>query len=108
MADSEILEVRLVLRVHLPDQFLWCYAHLFCPQHGGGAVGVVGADIDALMAAHALESYPDVRLDMLHQVAKMNRSIGVGQSAGDKDTARFHENRFWVEIWGAEYIASGL
>ncbi|MCG8023300.1 MAG: hypothetical protein AB2652_07310 [Candidatus Thiodiazotropha endolucinida] len=39
------------------------------------------------MPAHFLKARPDVGLDVLHQVADMDRTVGVGQGAGDQDLA---------------------
>ena len=64
-------------------------------QHDGRAMRVVGAHVDRLvMAAQSLEAHPHVRLDVLHQVAKVDRPVGIGQGAGDKNLAGFaHGNR---------------
>jgi hypothetical protein len=50
-------------------------------------MGVVGADIDALIAAVLLEAHPHIGLDVFQHVAKMDRTIGIGQGAGDEDLA---------------------
>jgi hypothetical protein len=50
-------------------------------------VGIVGADVMALVAAQLLEADPDVGLDVLDQMADMDRAVGVGQGAGDEDAA---------------------
>jgi hypothetical protein len=50
-------------------------------------MGIVGADIQAFMAAHALEADPDVGLDVLHQMAQMDGAVGIGQGTGDEDAA---------------------
>ena len=56
-------------------------------QHDRRTVGVVGADIDALVAAHTLEPRPDVGLDVFYQMAQVDGTIGVRQGAGDQDVA---------------------
>jgi hypothetical protein len=40
-----------------------------------------------LMPLHALESHPDVGLDVLHDVANVKFAVGVRQSRGDKQLA---------------------
>ncbi len=40
-------------------------AFLLRLNHGGGAVGVVGAHINGLIAAHALKPHPNIGLDLL-------------------------------------------
>jgi hypothetical protein len=48
-------------------------------------VSVVGADVEALMAAQFLETHPDVCLDVFHEMAKMNMAICVGQGGSDEN-----------------------
>jgi hypothetical protein len=40
-----------------------------------------------LVAAHLLEAHPDVGLDVLDQVAEVDRAVGIGQGAGNEDLA---------------------
>ena len=56
-------------------------------QHHGRAVGVVGAAIIALVAAHFLKAHPDVGLDVFDHVAQMDAAVGIGQRGGDEDFA---------------------
>jgi hypothetical protein len=39
------------------------------------------------MALHALITYPDVGLDVLHDVANVEVAIGVGQGGGNEELA---------------------
>ena len=87
--NPETGEVRLVLAGRGGDQGLGRDALLAGAQHDGGAMGVIGAHVAAVMAAQFLESDPDVRLDVLHQVANMDRPVGIGQGAGDQNCAFF-------------------
>jgi hypothetical protein len=54
-------------------------------QHDRRAVGVVGADVMAFVAAQLLEAHPDVGLDVFDQMPEVDRAVGVGQGAGDQD-----------------------
>ena len=45
----------------------------------GRAVGVVGAEIKALIAAHFLEPHPDIGLDILDKVAHVYGAVCVRQ-----------------------------
>ena len=74
----ELGKIGLVLLGHPGNQRLRLYTLLTGAQHDRRAVGVVGADIQALFAAHLLETDPDIGLDILHQVTDMDRSIGIG------------------------------
>ena len=85
--DAEAGEVGSVLDPHPLNLHLRRDAVLARFQHDGCAMGVVGADIQAFMAAHALETHPDVGLDVLHQMAQMDGAVGIGQGTGDEDAA---------------------
>ncbi|MFT7220895.1 MAG: hypothetical protein ACI8Z1_002515, partial [Candidatus Azotimanducaceae bacterium] len=65
-------EIGPMLIVNIFNQCFGRGAKLFGAKHGCRAVGVVSADIDALMALHALEPNPDIRLDVFHQVSEVN------------------------------------
>ena len=56
-------------------------------EHDRRAVRVVGADEMHLVALHALEAHPDVGLDVLHDVADVERAVRVGQGGGDEELA---------------------
>ena len=86
--DQEISEILAVLLADLFDQLLWADAALLREQHDRRSVRVVCADVEAVFAAQALVARPDVGLQVFHQVAQMNRPVGVGQGAGDQDAAR--------------------
>jgi hypothetical protein len=87
--DVEAGEILELAGVDRADQFLGRNAVLARLQHDRRAVGVAGADVDAVMAAHALEAHPDVGLDVLDQVAEVQRAVGIGQRAGDENFAAF-------------------
>ena len=55
-------------------------------QHDRCAVGIIGPHEQHVLAQHALEAHPDVGLDVLHDVADVERSVGVGQGGGDEQT----------------------
>jgi hypothetical protein len=83
-ADQEAGVVALVFDRGGGDE---CFGRL--PQlprldHDRRAVGVLGADIAAVVAAHALEAHPDVGLYGLDDVADVQVAVGVGQSAGNQ------------------------
>ncbi len=43
-----------------------------------------------VVALHALEAHPDVGLDVLHDVADVERTVGVRQRGGDEEGAARH------------------
>jgi len=50
----------------------------------------------ALMPAHLLESHPDVGLDVFHEMAQVDRAVGIGQGAGDEDFAWGHDGNWLI------------
>ncbi len=83
----EGLKIGIVLIIGLGDERLRGDALLLGAQHNRRAVGIVGTDVGAMMAAHVLKAHPDIGLDVLHQMAQMDGAVGVGQGAGDQDLA---------------------
>ena len=49
-----------------------------CRQHNGCPVGVIGAYITARVPSRAMESYPDIRLNLFQHVPQMERRVGIG------------------------------
>ena len=86
-ADFKTGVIALVLRVDALDQLFRGNALLVGAQHDRRAVGVVGADIQAIVTPDFLEPYPYVRLYRLQQVAEVGRRVRIGQCAGHKDFA---------------------
>ena len=70
------------------DQLLRRDSLCFRLEHDWSSVRVVGADEMHFVALHPLEAHPDVGLDVLHDVADVERAVGVGQSGGGEDSAR--------------------
>ena len=85
--NQEIGEVGTVLRADLLNQRLRADAAFLRQQHDGGAVCIVGAHVGAVDSAQALVAHPDVSLQVLNQVAQVDRPVGVGQCTGDQDAA---------------------
>ena len=85
--DLEVSEVPLVVRFDLRNLLLRGDAVFFRLEHDGGAMGIVGAHVDALLTAQFLETDPDIGLDVFQQVAQVNGAIGVGKGTGHQDFA---------------------
>jgi hypothetical protein len=81
-------EVAAVLVAGDGDEFFFGDAGFTSRDHDRGAVGVVGADVDTVLALQLLEADPDIGLDVLHEVADMDRPVGVGQRRGHQDAGR--------------------
>jgi len=71
-------------------------------EHHRCAVGVVRADVGAIVAGQAHRACPDVRLYGLEDVPEVERAVGVGQGAGDEDAA--HGVLQWG--WSVDHYAS--
>jgi hypothetical protein len=84
------LEVPQVFTVHAFNQGFGCNALSFSAQHDGRAVGIVSANVMALVPLHFLEAHPDIGLNVFHKVPEVNGTIGVGQGGSDENFAR-HE-----------------
>ena len=83
--DPEAGVVAFVFGVDAVDQLFRGDALAVRAQHDGRAVGVIGADVQAVVAAQFLEAHPDIGLDRLQQVPDMDRAVGIRQCAGDED-----------------------
>ena len=83
--DIEPCEVALVRRVHLSDKFLFAATSLASALHDRRAMRVVGTNIDAAVAAHALKPGEDVSLRVFDDMPDVQRGIGVRQSARNQD-----------------------
>ena len=90
-ADVKAGKVALMLAADARDQLFRSDAFFLGAQHDGGAVGVIGAHVIALVPLHFLKAHPDVGLDVFHHVAEVDGAVGVGQGAGDQDfSSLFH------------------
>ena len=99
-ADAEGGKVGLMFGGDPGDELLGRDALLARAQHDRRAVGVVGADVPAVVTAHLLEPRPDVGLDVLDQMTDVDRAIGIGQGAGDEDVAGLgHGWLGWMATW---------
>ena len=80
--DVEFGEVALVFLLHIGDQRFLAATFLSCADHDRRAVRVIGTHVETPMSAQLLKPNPNIGLDILDQVAQMDRPIGVRQSRG--------------------------
>ena len=80
-------EVFLMLLANPVNQLLRGNPLTLGPQHDGSAMGIVGANIVAVVATHILVVHPDIGLNIFQQVPQMNGPVGVGQGAGNQNIA---------------------
>ena len=88
-ADQETVEIARPRRVHLVDELLRSLPGFLRGDHDRRAVRVLGSDEVDLVSAHLLEPHPDVGLDVFHDVADMQRAVGVRERCGDEQMS-FH------------------
>ena len=83
-------EVALVAGLDRADEVLGRLPGLLGGEHDRRAVGVVGADEMHDAAVHAAGAHPDVGLDVAHQMAQVQRAVGVGKGGGDECGGKVH------------------
>ncbi|MDT4865334.1 hypothetical protein FQZ97_1001300 [compost metagenome] len=86
--DVEAVQVLRAFRGVAGDQRLRRDAFFFRLQHDRRAVRVIRTHEVHRVARHSHRTNPDIGLDVLHDVADVERSVGVGQRSGDKKGAR--------------------
>jgi hypothetical protein len=69
-----------VFLVNSGDKLFGSDAGIPGAYHNTGAVGVVCTKIITLVTIHYVKAYPDIRLDIFKQVAKVNGAVCVRQS----------------------------
>ena len=89
-ADVEAAEVAWPRGAHVGDELLRRLPGSLGGDHDRRTVRVLGADEVDRVAAHLLEAHPDVGLDVLHDVADVQRAVGVGQSGRYEQVAAVH------------------
>ena len=86
-SNVETGEVASMLGADPLDELLRADAFLFGLEHDGRAMRIVSTHVVTFVTTHLLEPDPDVGLDVLDQVADVDRSVGIRQRAGDQDPA---------------------
>ncbi len=77
--DVKAVQIGLAARGDVGHELLGRFAGLLSRDHDGRAVRVVGAHEVHRMALHALDPYPDVGLDVFHDVADVEIAVGIRQ-----------------------------
>ena len=88
--NVKAVQIRLPALGNVGHKLLGCFADFFSGNHDGCTVGIVCAHKVHLMAKHSLRPYPNVSLDVFHDVANVKMSIGIGQGGGDKQLTNRH------------------
>ncbi len=88
--DVKAVQIRLSSAGNARDEGLRRDAFLLGGDHDRRAVRIVGADEVDGVPAHALETHPDVGLDVFHDVADMERTVRIRQRGRHEQGACFH------------------
>lgn len=91
--NVEACEISLVRGAHRRDQINFAASFFPGANHDCRAVGIIGTNINGTISAKSLEPNPDIGLDIFHQMAKVDRPVGVWQGAGNQQSACFHK---WI------------
>ena len=76
--DQKARRVLLMPGLNGGDVRFWGAIGRLRRQHNGGPVSVISTYITASVSSGALESYPDIRLNLFQHVPQMERRIGIG------------------------------
>jgi hypothetical protein len=86
-ADQHVLKIAFMLGMDPRNQLLGRDAFRLRLEHDGGAMRVIGANVVALVAAQLLKAHPNVSQHRLEYVAHVQGTVGVGECAGNQDSA---------------------
>jgi hypothetical protein len=81
----EIGKVTLMLVVILGDKILRRHPRTLGIDFDRRAMGIISAHIHHVLPRHFEKAHENIGLDVLDEMAQVNTSIGVGQSAGDQN-----------------------
>ena len=87
-ANQKTAAVTGVLLLDVRYLLLRSDAEFLCGQHDRRAVSIIGTDIQTVVPARFLEAHPDISLHLFQHMSEVQRAIGIGQCAGDKNFAR--------------------
>ena len=61
-------------------------------EDNSGAVGIIGADKNAVVTAHAMKANADISLNGLEHMTEVNVDVCIGEGGSDKNLAWVHLN----------------
>ena len=99
--NMEAIEILFATRSNICHKGLRCEARFFGSNHDRRTMRIIGAHKMHLVVTHAHEAYPDIGLDVLHDVPNVKRAIGIGQGSGNENLAGMGgAHCVWVTIKG--------
>ena len=75
--DQKARRISLVTGLNRGDVLFRRAVGGFCREHNGGAVGVVGAHVAAVMTARSLKTHPNISLRLLEHVSEVQGRVGI-------------------------------
>ena len=78
--DTETRKIPDMRLLHFGDDLFLRPSLLLCPNTDRRAMSVIRADIDAAVPPQFLKSHPNIRLQILDQMADVNMPVGIWQS----------------------------
>lgn len=97
-SDTEAAEVREMIGLYRGNQLFRRDSVLGGPEHDRGPMSIVGTDEDDGASSQAEVADPDVGLDRLQQVPEVERTVGVGEGRGDKESGWGGHKRFQLPV----------
>ena len=79
-------------RVATRDELFGRDPLLASADHDRSTMGVVGANVDAIIAAKLLKTNPEIGLDIFDEMTEMNVAVGIRQRAGYDNFPIFRHN----------------
>ena len=76
--NEESGKVPQVITTHACNQLFRRDPLVSSLDHDRITMGIIGTHIDAMVPLHFLKSYPDIGLDVFHQMPYVNGAVGVG------------------------------
>ena len=86
-ANIKAIEVLIATCGDVGDEFLRSHPRFFCSDHNWRAMRIVGAYKMNFISAHAHKAYPDIGLNVFHDVTNMECTVGIGQGGGNEQRA---------------------
>ncbi|OIQ66480.1 hypothetical protein GALL_519480 [mine drainage metagenome] len=87
-ADVKTVQIGLAPGGNSGDKLLCSETGFFSGNHDRCAMRVICTAEVHGVAHHALVAHPDIGLDVLHDVANMEMTIGIGQGGGNEELTR--------------------
>ena len=89
--DMKSIEISFMLLPYTLYQLPRCNTLLLGAKHNWRTVRIISAHIMYLVCLHFLKTYPDIRLDVFHQMAEMDAAVGIRQCRSNQNFSLVHQ-----------------